>query len=308
MKKINLKWFHFLLIAVFIIFLVEIFLRSYYGFCDTVLIREDKEYEYIAEPNQDRFRFRNHVTYNSFSMRSPQVDSSATIILGFGDSILNGGTQTDQDSLATNILTKVLTQQFQTKIQFLNISAGSWGPDNCFAYLKKHGNFGAKKIVLFVSSHDAYDNMSFNKVVDVHESYPSKQYFSAIYEAIDRYIIPRIVKPKKNISDAEKLAINKRQKDSHFNTGFASFLNYCKTNKIPFSIYLHADKQELKAGDYNDQGKDIIKFATDHNVPIVLDLKNGLSASDFRDNIHINSQGQRRMANLIQHYVKLNFN
>lgn len=37
----------------------------------------------------------------------------------------------------------------------LNISAGSWGPDNCAAYLKHYGLFGAKAMSLLVSSHDA---------------------------------------------------------------------------------------------------------------------------------------------------------
>ena len=157
-----------------LLFILEVFLRQYFGFCNTVLIREDADFEYIAQPNQDRFRFRNHIKYNSFSMRSEAVDSAAVLILGFGDSVINGGVLTDQDSLATTILSDSLTKIHRNKIQFLNVSAGSWGPDNCFAYLKKYGDFGAKSIYLFVSSHDAYDNMNFEKIVDVSESLPSK--------------------------------------------------------------------------------------------------------------------------------------
>ena len=83
---------------------VELFLRQYYGFCDTVLIKEDPDFEYIAQPNQHHFRFRNNVNYNSKSMRSEEIDVSSKIILGFGDSVINGGVTTDQDSLATTIL------------------------------------------------------------------------------------------------------------------------------------------------------------------------------------------------------------
>ena len=142
------------LIAYFIVLIVavELFLRLYFGFCDTVLMKEDPNYEYIAQPSQDRFRFRNHIKYNALSMRSEEVDTSALLILGFGDSIINGGVQTDHDSLATTLLSDSLSNAENKKIQFLNISAGSWGPDNCFAYLKKHGNFGAKRIFLFVRS------------------------------------------------------------------------------------------------------------------------------------------------------------
>ena len=172
----------------------EIFLRKYYGFCDTVLMKEDPDFEYIAQPDQKRFRFRNNVQYNSLSMRGEEVDTTAVIILGFGDSVLNGGVQTDQDCLASTLLSDTLTRLKGEKVQFLNISAGSWGPDNCFAYLKKNGNFGATHIILFVSSHDAYDNMTFQKHVDVHESFPSNQYRFAIWELVERYLYPRIKK------------------------------------------------------------------------------------------------------------------
>ncbi len=284
---------------------LEIFLRMYFGFCDTVLMKEDPKFEYIAQPNQQRFRFRNHVIYNSLSMRSEEVDTSSIRILGFGDSVINGGVQTDQDSLATTILSDTLSKIHNTKIQFLNISAGSWGPDNCYAYIKKHGDFGAKSIFLFVSSHDAYDNMNFEKIVDKHVSFPSKQYSFALYELLDRYLLPMIKsKLKKTIPETNDLGINKKKDNNPFNTGFASFLAYSKNKNIPMIIYLHADQTEVKLGAYNEQGQEIIKFANENNVPIILDLNNGLELSDFRDGIHINSKGQRKLANTITKYFE----
>jgi hypothetical protein len=284
---------------------LEIFLRMYFGFCDTVLMKEDPNVEYIAQPNQQRFRFRNHVIYNSLSMRSEEVETSSIIILGFGDSVINGGVQTDQDSLATTILSDTLSKIYNTKIQFLNISAGSWGPDNCYAYIKKHGDFVAKSIFLFVNSHDAYDNMNYEKIIDKNVSFPSKQYSFAYYELIDRYLLPKIKsKLKKTISETDALGINKKRDNTPFNTGFASFLAYSKNKNIPLVIYLHADHTEVKLGDYNEQGQEIIKFAKENNIPIILDLKNGLELSDFRDGIHINSKGQRKLAYTITKYFE----
>lgn len=283
---------------------VEIFLRQYYGFCDTVLIKESSNFEYIAQPNQHRFRFRNHVKYNSKSMRSEEVDTTSNIILGFGDSVINGGVQTDQDSLATTVLSDTLSKLQGRKLQFLNISAGSWGPDNCYAYLKEYGDFGAESIFLFVSSHDAYDNMKFEKIVGINESFPNNQYPLALYELVDRYLIPRLKgmlkKPSFNSGD---LAINKKKKNSIFNTGFHSFLSYSKEKNIPFTLYLHAEREELESGSYNQQGQEIIRFAKENNIPIILDLENGLSLSDFRDEIHLNSKGQRKIADLIIKYM-----
>src|SRR5690349_531508 len=129
----------FALVAFFLT--IELSLRLVWGFCDAVLMKEDKDYEYIAIP-QSRQRFGNRIYYNSFSQRNDELSISDSIRIAlFGDSVINGGTETDQDSLASTKLSKYLTAKYKKTVKVLNISAGSWGPDNCFAYLKKHGDF-----------------------------------------------------------------------------------------------------------------------------------------------------------------------
>jgi hypothetical protein len=93
----------------------------------------------------------------------PLTEKNECIILGFGDSVINGGTIIDQDSLATTITENQLQNRIGNGVRFLNISAPSWGPDNCAAYLNKYGSFNARMLVLFVSSHDAHDNMTLKK-------------------------------------------------------------------------------------------------------------------------------------------------
>jgi lysophospholipase L1-like esterase len=238
-------------------------------------------------------------------MRNEEIDTNSIKILGFGDSVINGGVQTDHDSLATTILSDTLSKVYHNKIQFLNISSGSWGPDNCYAYLKKNGDFGAKLIFLFVSSHDAYDNMNFEKIVDNHVSFPSKQYAFALYELVDRYLLPGIKrKLQRSISETDNLGINKKTDKTPFNTGFSSFLAYSNNKNIPLTIYLHADQNELKSRTYNEHGQEIIKFANENNISIITDLQNGLELSDFRDGIHINCKGQRKLANAITNYIE----
>ena len=292
MKKLI---FFIIIGAVFIS--LEIFLRLHFGFCDAVLIKEDSNFEYIAKPNQQRYRFGKHINYNMESMRSEEIDSTAVIILGFGDSVINGGNLTDQDSLATSILSDSLSTIKGQKVQFLNISAGSWGPDNCYAYLKKYGNFSAKSIYLFVSSHDAYDNMNFQKIVGINQSFPDKQYSLALFELIDRYLVPRVKKVFiKSPTESDNLGINKKNLGSVFNSGFASFFSYSKKNNIPLIIFLHAERDELKKGFYNEQGQEIIQFAKSNNIQLITDLNNGLNINEFRDKIHINEKGQRLLA------------
>ena len=148
----------------------EIALRVLLGMCDAPLYKESNKWEYMACPNQDGYRFGNHYHFNSYRQRSEEPDSTKKIVLGLGDSVLFGGVMTDQDSTSSYVFNSMCPEW-----QMLNISAGSWGPDNCAAYLKHYGLFGAKAMFLLVSSHDAYDNMDFKPVVGVHPSYPDKQ-------------------------------------------------------------------------------------------------------------------------------------
>jgi lysophospholipase L1-like esterase len=283
-------------ITVVSIVAVEIYMRSYWGFCDTVLTRESNKYEYIAQPNQDRFRFRKHVRYNEYSMRSDGLKSSDSVrILGFGDSVLNGGVQTEQDSLATSIIENALTNEYSKSIRCLNISYGSWAPDNCFAYVQEYGDFDADLIFLVVSSHDAHDNMDFRKVIDVHPSYPSRQYKSAVYELFDRYLIPKILQKKE--------AGDHIVKGNIFNPGFLLFHNYTQNRQIPFFIYLHPDRQEVREGKYDEQGEKIIEFCTENHISLLQGIEYE-NDSSFRDGIHLNEHGQRILADPLSAEIK----
>lgn len=299
MKKIG--WV--LILALIIVFISsEFILRTCFGFCHAPLYVESSKYEYICAPNQNIYRFGNHIIYNSYSQRSDEPDTSKFIILGLGDSVMNGGVQTDNKDLATSILSE------EKGVQMLNISAGSWGPDNCFAYLKEHGLFNAKAIVLVVSSHDAYDNMDFQPVVGVHKSYPKQQYSLAWVELFDRYLLPRFQKVQTEDPDQQVLAgidINKA-KNPHvvkkFNIGFDSLKSLAEENSIPLCIYLHPDRKEFAAHSYNQQGLEIITWAKENNIPICLGINKEVE-SGFRDGIHINKEGQKRLAQSIRNIL-----
>ncbi len=283
------------LILFFLALLLEVFLRSYLGFCDTVLMRADPNYEYIAKPDQDRMRFGRRIVYNSLSMRSPEPDSTAIMILGCGDSVINGGVLTDQDSLATTILSDQLSKEFGQKIQFLNISAGSWGPDNCAAYLLNTEIPNPRALVLFASSHDAHDNMSFKKVVGVRPSFPDEQYPFAIQELVDRYLLPRVF-GRPSSQDAE-FGIDKG--DKGFNKGFAQLKEFAAERGIPFVIVLHAERSEIQAGAYNTQGLEILAFAAKNGIHVVKDFDHGMTLDMLRDKIHPNDAGQRNLAGTV---------
>ncbi len=279
----------------------EVTLRTVWGFGKMPLYAASDKWEYMALPNQSGVRLGNRYYYNAYSMRSDEVNSKKKRFLGLGDSVIYGGVQTDQDSLATSLFSA------ETGMQMLNISAGSWGPDNCAAYLREKGLFGAQGIFLLVSSHDAHDNMDFKPVVGVHPSYPDKQYFCAIAEVLGRYIWPRYVKPlfekgetKELDPDQKVLAGTGIHKDGKvFNPGFVQLKEMADSARIPYVVYLHADQDELAAGKYNEQGDEIIAWCKANNVRLVEDL-HLLTKDDYRDGIHINARGQRIVANVME--------
>jgi hypothetical protein len=309
MDRSRLKWFiKFIFIPLFILLLgSELILRKMYGFADAILFREDKDFEYIPLP-QSKIRFNHNVIYNSFSQRNREIaPTDSVIILGFGDSVLNGGVLVDQDSLATEMLSKFLTKKYRKNYVVTNISAPSWGPDNCFAYLKKYGNFGAKQIILVVSSHDAYDNMTFKKIVGIHRNYPNLQYQLAIFELFDRYLYFRylrnfIGKKESNKNKNKNLGINKYKDGMPFNGGFEKFKEYSDSANIPLLIYLHAEIGELQNGKYNKQGQQIIKFCESNHIPLIKELDYHLPKDSYLDNIHLSEKGQHYMFEILKNY------
>src|SRR5687767_2589355 len=112
------------LVVVIALVIVEVALRQFFGLGDMLLFQADSSFEYIAQPNQDKTRFGNRILSNEYSMRSlPLKGSDTCIVLGFGDSILNGGSLTDQDSVATAIVENRFQQGGANSFRFLNVSA-----------------------------------------------------------------------------------------------------------------------------------------------------------------------------------------
>ena len=298
--------------------IVEIILRYAFGFCDAVLYQPSPAYEYIAQPNQHRYRFFSHIDYNSYSQRSDEPDSTKTIVLGLGDSVIFGGTMLDQDSIATTLFSK------ETGMQMLNISSGSWGPDNCAAYLKEKGTFGAKAMVLVCSSHDAFDVMSHIPVVGIYPNYPDKQYKLAIWEVIDRYLMPRIkvyfigkqlldpdAQVVEKVKSEERRVKNSNtasdegvaQKSLNFNPGFDQLLLISEGKHIPFFIYLHPEVGEIMSRKYKEGGLMIMEWAKTHHIKLIDGLNEGVTVDMYRDVIHLNEKGQRNLANSLKKMI-----
>ncbi len=179
----------------------------------------------------------------------------------------------------------------------LNISAGSWGPDNIHAYLEEKGTFGAKVAIWVISSHDLYDNMRGGNIVGFDRNYPAQNPPFATYEVIDRYLL-------KNGNPNSSLQINAAKK---INPGINNLIDLFTANNIVPIIYLHPTLEELKDARFNKNGTKLMEIFVGNNLTVM----NGMDHSKseyYRDGIHLNVAGQKNLAEVLYKELKQTFN
>lgn len=186
-------------VAVLLLLLIggELYARLGLGLGDPPLWMADDEMEYIARPSGSYRRFGNRIVYNAHSMRSRDFqprrsDPRELRVLVVGDSIVNGGSHTDHDDLATTILEQQLEQRMQRPVIVGNVAAGSWGPPNQLAYLRRHGTFDADVVVFVINSADYADAPTFEPL-DARR--PRRRPVLALQEIAQKYL-PGMVRRK----------------------------------------------------------------------------------------------------------------
>lgn len=150
--------------------------------------------EYKLKPNQNIRRFGNRIVVNNASMRTSsditnKTKSGKQRILIFGDSVLWGGSQMDQENIATAILGKKLKDRYE----IYNVSAGSWGPGNWNEYIKENGLFNADQVIFLISTHDLTD-IPYTVTTTTSHNQPTENPVFASWELLNRYIVPSIQK------------------------------------------------------------------------------------------------------------------
>lgn len=283
----------------------EVGLRAY-GFGSPPLYVSSDRYEYVFRPNQDLERFGHHVLVNEASLRSrPLSADDDPVVLLVGDSVVNGGAPTDQDSLASTRLERELEADYGPTARVLNVSAGSWGPANAVAFLKEKGTFGAEVIVAVFSSHDATDGMTFTPVVGVDPSYPDHRPVSAIYEALDRYILPRVDgwlsgrSSRSSEARAPSEPVPLEPALPRLDVGWQQLVDLADSLDVPLVLYLHPELGERARGAYDPGGQAILAFAGSLGLPVIRGLSVPMDSSAYRDNIHLDEEGQRRLTGVL---------
>lgn len=155
------------------------------------LLVEDRQMEYRFRPNQQLRRFGHPIFINQWGMRSaplaPQPAPGRRRLLVLGDSIVWGGAETDQDAIAVSRLQRRLGPGWE----LANLGTPSWGPANWLGAVQRFGLFGARQVLLVISSHDAQDHPSYAPLASSPDT-PTANPPLALLELWQRYLAPRL--------------------------------------------------------------------------------------------------------------------
>lgn len=162
----------------------------------------------------------------------------------------------------------------------IEVQDDTWtGVDNMAQYVLTFGWFKAKAMIVCISSHDLNDNMTFQPVVDEHSNYKSKNSTFAISG-----LLYRLTK-----KDNSRRSLDTSMKGYDFFKSMSTLR--------PVYFYLHPTLTELNQGYYNSSGEKIIQYMQENKLNYIEGLKMNPDVSEYRDDIHLNDEGQRKLAN-----------
>jgi hypothetical protein len=286
--------------------------------------------EYYFKPHQNLKRFGNRIFINKFGMRSEDMRPSPSAslqqrVLVFGDSVVFGGSQMDQDLISTSILQKRLREK-RPEAEVMNVSAGSWGPGNWRGYGKTYGFFDATDVILVISSHDAYDNPTFSHLNPT--THPVQNPPFALFELVSRYLQPSRIwyqllgsrlgssLNREQSAEARKLPNPKAKSGGNIsnseaiNIGLAdldAFLIKAKDSGARVAVVQFWERQEVKNGLPGLGHKQIMDVLARHEIRVVQSLDYFRACSDnparelFVDDIHpYTPAGQKCLADALQ--------
>jgi lysophospholipase L1-like esterase len=279
----------------------ELFARFYLGLGDPPLSQADPEIEYLFKPDQNCRRFGRHIQYNHYSMRSDdfpahKTDPNELRVLVVGDSIVNGGVLTDQAEVGTALLQRRLAADLKRPVVVGNVSAGSWGPPNELAYLKRFGLFDADVVVIVLSSHDASDAPTFAPTVDVDPAFPGHKPPLALWDGFSRYVLPKLTKTA--ASNEGFIATSQPAGGADVDTCMAALRQMIEMTRAAGAKVIVAQHRGLTELAKPDPGYESIAREARRDGVEPLDLGPAFDAAGrpYRDDLHPNPAGQKVLA------------
>lgn len=285
--------------------LAEIYARVVLGLGNPPLWMADREIEYLAQPSKSYRRFGNRITYNAYSMRSrdfarQKADPAELRVLVTGDSIVNGGAETDQEALATTLLERRLSEALGRPVVVGNVSAGSWGPPNFLAYFNRFGLFDCDVLVMVVNSRDYADAPNFRPLAG--RNLPEHRPLLALQELWTKYL-PRYLGEKLETGDHSRPPPVSAEDVKMCLAALREVTRLARASGTAVVLAQHLRRTELQ-GKPETGHHEIARVAAELGIePVQLgpafarSLQEGLSP--YHDRGHPNDHGQRIIAEVL---------
>lgn len=226
-------------------------------------------------------------------------------IMTIGDSIIYGGSRTDQRMLGTDRLKRGLMQKMKEPVEVGNISCNGWGPMNEWPYIKQYGLFEADYVVLELRS-GSIRQRAIPFVGDI--DFPNHRPYSATWEALRRYL-PKVLPLWGNresnegyhdpVDDPETYRANAN--------AIKNILDTTKKNGATPYILLYWIRPEVqhanKEKGWQPKGMTEIKQLAAEEKVSVLDMYEVESRDQtfiYRDDYHLNDSGQQDLAEIME--------
>ncbi|MCF2150362.1 SGNH/GDSL hydrolase family protein [Desmonostoc muscorum LEGE 12446] len=302
--------FVILAVVVGLFVLLEIGLRSLFGFGNPLIYVRDEQIGYLLAPNQRTRRFGNRIEINQYSMRGSPIAKmpapSTLRVLLLGDSIANGGWWTDQTNTISSLMMRSLassTNSNYQEVEVLNASANSWGPRNELAYLQKFSTFNAQVIILLINTDDLFATPPTSLPVGRDRNYPDSKPPLALVEVWQRYLTKQKAIPELkavhneagdrvgiNLEAIGKIQALTRQTNSEFLLVMTPLLR---------------EIGEPGSRDYEIQARQRLSDFTKAQQINYIDFlpifnSNTEPKSLFHDHIHLNLQGNKFVSEVIE--------
>ncbi len=299
--------------AIATLILTELTLRLAFGLGKPALIQADADMGYRFQPNQTVFRFGKKLQYNHYSQRSEPINAKkpqGTLrILMTGDSILNGGSPTDQRQIISELFEARLVASGKPA-EVLNASAGSWGIGNQQGYLRKFGTFESDAVILEINTPDLTQPTSTSERVGRDPNYPDQAPLLAIQEAWTRYAWPRFAAIFGiNSAPAEiplPSALEQKQQFKQNMQHLEAIATLVRAKQIPLFVLFVPQRNNLVPTPNTPEYKsEFLKLCREIQLPVI-DAHAGWStlppatvATYYRDNLHPDVPGNQAVANLL---------
>ncbi len=301
------KWLLRGLVATLVLVIgVELFARFALGLGDPPLYRSDPELGYTVAPGRYH-HLHNTITINSALMRCPELPQRKSTpgelrVLVMGDSIIYGGSQTDDADLATARLELTLAGERKTPVRVANIAVGSWCAGNLLAYARRFGTFDADAAVL------VFNSLDYGAVVRPGLSWalPQGKPWLALEEGVQRFLARRGLGPQPSAGVDE---YNPTPQDAQRSLDdLRGLIDLLRARGVAVVVVQFPKLSELQSG-YLPGHQRLLDQLTSMGVPVIQAepaIREAMNRGVpfYRDDIHPTPQGQQVLGTILEQAVK----